>query len=113
MDITNSLMGIFPTIMANVITPYFITDLVVQINSSKPLAVLLGDYISLTCSSTSITSLQLSYSWELNGTILMGETSDTLVLPHVSQDRLGTYSCTASLSSVSASTAVTITSARK
>ena len=58
------------------------------ITSSKPMPVLLGDYLTLSCSSES-----LNVDWFLNDTLLSSNTTRMLVLPAVLSHNLGLYTC--------------------
>ena len=58
------------------------------ITSSKPMPVLLGDYLTLSCSSES-----LNVDWFLNDTFLSTNSTKMLVLPAVLSCNLGLYTC--------------------
>lgn len=92
--------------------------LMLNITSSKSsLSVLLGDYITLTCSASSDLPPDTVYTWTLSNTNfssrVLEETSDTLTLPHISEDQLGTYTCTIASLVTSGPAEINITSASK
>ncbi len=69
---------------------------VVVIIPSKPLSVLLGDYISLNCVPIIPTSEEISYTWShLDISTVLNVTSSILTFPSISMEQLGTYRCTA------------------
>ncbi len=71
------------------------------ITSSKSSSVLVGDHVSLTCSSRSSGS-NVSYVWaHLNSSTTLEEVSDTLTFPSIATNQLGTYQC--NLTTVNAS----------
>ena len=64
----------------------------VNLTVSKYLPLVLGDYVTLTCShGNSITNYQ--YSWYHNNTVLPDQTTPILVLPGVTRRDLGEYMC--------------------
>lgn len=92
-----------------------ILDLIMEVDliitASKPLSVLLGDYIALNCSPIFPTREELSYTWtHLNTSTVLQETSNILRFPRISMEELGTYRCSVSPTDVAE---VTITSASK
>ena len=69
-------------------------SIAVSINSSRPVAVFLGDYIELYCNHNAIDVGVVSYSWEhLDNLTKLSEDSNILIIPRISKDHLGTYQC--------------------
>lgn len=66
------------------------------ITPSKSLSVLLGDYISLTCSHID-ENLDISYTWvHFNATMefrVLSENSSMLIFPRIMEEDLGRYGC--------------------
>ncbi len=65
----------------------------ITIALSKPLPILLGDYVTLTCSLVSDNSSNITYIWSLNGSLL-SDTSPIIVIAGVQKHNLGQYECT-------------------
>ena len=61
------------------------------ITSTKPMPVLLGDYLTLTCANESLNDNTVD--WFHNDTILSTTTTSSLVLPAVLSHNLGLYTC--------------------
>ncbi len=59
----------------------------------KQLPILLGDYVTLTCSLVSDNSSNITYIWSLNGSLL-SDTSPVIVIAGVQKHNLGQYECT-------------------
>ncbi len=58
----------------------------------KQLPILLGDYVTLTCSLVSDNSSNITYIWSLNGSLL-SDTSPVIVIAGVQKHDLGQYKC--------------------
>ena len=85
---------------------------VLNVTSSKQPPVLLGDYISLTCNSDAINDTTLfEYMWTFNSSEIPSETSNTLILSHISPAELGTYTCDIPSLLMTSEGQITITSA--
>ena len=81
----------------------------VNLTVSKPLPLVLGDYVTLSCSHDNSTNDQIDYSWYHNNTILLNQTTPTLVLPGVTRQDLGEYRCEVTNLPFSGSATITIT----
>ena len=84
-------------------------ELCVFLTVSKPLPLVLGDYVTLSCSHDNSTNDQIDYSWYHNNTILLNQTTPTLVLPGVTRQDLGEYRCEVTNLPFSGSATITIT----
>ena len=73
-----------------------------------------GDSVTLTCTSTSTATIT-SYSWQLSGSDLSGETSSVLTLTNIQPAQAGDYTCVAKVGQVASdsSDAFTVTVFRK
>ena len=71
-----------------------VSGLQVSLTSSKPMPVLLGFYLTLTCSVNGSQTMNYTYSWSHNGTNLPEETTPTLVIAGVRTSDIGQYQCT-------------------
>ena len=61
------------------------------ITTSKPMPVLLGDYLTFTCSTESLN--EDAVDWFHNNTITSANTTRMLILPAVLSHNLGLYTC--------------------
>lgn len=69
----------------------------VVITTSKPLSMLIGNYISLNCSPIVPTS-EDSYTWtHMDTSTILEEDTRILTFPGISVEELGTYRCSVSL----------------
>lgn len=69
----------------------------VVITASKPLSVLIGNYISLNCSPIVPTSEDI-YTWtHMDTSTVLEEDTNILTFPSISVEELGTYRCSVSL----------------
>ena len=65
----------------------------ISVTSSKPVPLLPGDSVTLTCSMNGSQILNYTVSWLLNGIALVGETSAELEIPQVDLQLTGIYEC--------------------
>ena len=74
--------------------PFRCSSLILAVNLtvSKDLPLVLGDYVTLTCSLGNGTT-NYQYSWYHNNTTLPDQTTSTVVLPGVTRQDLGKYRC--------------------
>ena len=73
---------------------FFITLFVALVLTlSKPLPVLLGDHITLTCCFNGSQDSSYIYGWSHNDSILPDLVTSTLTLPGVEMEDLGQYQC--------------------
>ena len=84
-------------------------ELYVFLTVSKPLPLVLGDYVTLSCSHNNSINNQIDYSWYRNNTILLNQTTPTLVLPGVTRRDLGEYRCEVTSFPFKFSATITIT----
>ena len=75
--------------------PFRCSSLILAVNLtvSKDLPLVLGDYVTLTCSHGGNGTTNYQYSWYHNNTMLPDQTTPTLVLPGVTRQDLGKYRC--------------------
>ena len=64
----------------------------VNLTASRQLPLVLGDYVTLSCSHGNITT-NYQYSWHHSNTVLPDQTTPTLVLPGVTRQDLRQYRC--------------------
>ena len=67
----------------------------VQVTSSKPIPVLLGECVTLTCSANDSYTTTYTYTWHHNGNTITDKTKPTLIIAGIQTHNLGHYQCTA------------------